>query len=396
MKVFFRRIHLYLGLTAGIVISITCFTGATLVFEKELQSFFYPERYYVEPGNKRFSAEELIANLGAEIPGAKITGIKIHGTPDRTVEITFTEDNGGSTMAQGAVGGAGSGPVSNVAFMNPYTGKVESLYTHRNSFFFAMFSLHRWLLAGDVGKMIVGVSTSIFLFILITGFILWWPAKQKKLKQRLKVKLNAGWKRLNHDLHISVGFYAAVFLFIFAFTGLAWSFEWFNNAIYAVTGTENKRPEPPTSVYDSTAPRIGYDRVFSAVQAIAAEAQYFNISPPRDSAATYSITVLAERPAHEKASDQYFVDQYSGKIAGTYLYSDRNFGQRVRSTFYPVHVGSIAGLPGRIIALLACVAGFTFPITGTILWVNRLRKKEKKKDRKAISKKYGKAQSVES
>jgi uncharacterized iron-regulated membrane protein len=63
------------------------------------------------------------------------------------------------------------------------------------------------LLAEDIGKLIVGISTSIFLFILLTGIVLWWPKNIKKLKQRVKLKLSAGWKRINHDLHISIGFF---------------------------------------------------------------------------------------------------------------------------------------------------------------------------------------------
>ncbi|WP_332735427.1 PepSY-associated TM helix domain-containing protein [Flavihumibacter sp.] len=48
MKIFFRRIHLYLSMAAGLIIMVTCFTGAVLVFEKELQQFFHRERYFVE------------------------------------------------------------------------------------------------------------------------------------------------------------------------------------------------------------------------------------------------------------------------------------------------------------------------------------------------------------
>jgi uncharacterized iron-regulated membrane protein len=44
-------------------------------------------------------------------------------------------------------------------------------------------------------------------------------------KQRLNIKFAAGWKRINHDLHIVLGFYTAIFLFIFAFTALAWVFS---------------------------------------------------------------------------------------------------------------------------------------------------------------------------
>jgi len=98
-----------------------------------------------------------------------------------------------------------------------------------------MLSLHRWLLGGDTGKLIVGICTLLFLFILITGIILWWPKTKNILLHRLKIKSNGGWKRLNHDLHIVLGFYCAIFLFLFAFTGLAGSFSWFNKGIYKAT-----------------------------------------------------------------------------------------------------------------------------------------------------------------
>ena len=82
--------------------------------------------------------------------------------------------------------------------------------------------------------------------------------------------------------------------------------------------------------------------------------------------------------AHETAADNYYIDQYSGQIAGSLKFSDKNLGQRVRATFKPVHVGSIYGLPSKIIAFLVCVCGVTFPVTGVIMWLQRLKKNKKK------------------
>jgi uncharacterized iron-regulated membrane protein len=65
-------------------------------------------------------------------------------------------------------------------------------------------------------------------------------------------------------------------------------------------------------------------------------------------------------------------------VIGNLKFQDKNLGQRVRSTFKPVHVGSIYGLPSKIIAFLVCIFGVTFPITGTIMWLNRLKKKKTK------------------
>jgi uncharacterized iron-regulated membrane protein len=61
MKVFFRRIHLYLGLSAGLVIITCCLTGAILVFQKELEQAFNKERYFVPSGGQKLSSDSLVS-----------------------------------------------------------------------------------------------------------------------------------------------------------------------------------------------------------------------------------------------------------------------------------------------------------------------------------------------
>lgn len=390
MKVFWRNIHLYLGLACGLVILVVCFTGAMLVFEKEFQQSLYPERYYVQAAGDRLPLDSIIQKFEATVKGSKVSGVKLYADPLRSLEVSFSEKKKQDRPEKKREEKTGKGkgeekkgeaPRGKTAYVNPYSGELIGQYESRNSFFTTMFQLHRWLLMGDTGKLIVGISTSCFLFILMTGIILWWPKTKAKLKQHLTLKW-AGWKRINHDLHIVIGFYTAIFLFAFAFTGLAWSFQWFNDGIYWVTGSENKRPEPPASVYQVARP-VSAGVVLTHIQEQTPDASYVQLSFPKDSAATYVATVMPADAVHERASDQYYFDQYTGQQAGTNLYEERNLGQRVRSTFYTIHVGSIGGLTGRIIALIACIAGTTFPITGVILWLNRLKKERKKKRKTA-------------
>lgn len=383
MKVFFRTIHLYLSLAAGLVILVVCFTGAVLVFEKEMQMTIYPERYFVQPGNKMVSFNQLESNLQLRVSGAKLNGLKIYNNPERSVELNYAVEKPGKKGGSKLQGGRGEGGNSQ-AFMNPYSGELLSLYSYRKTFFYTMFALHRWLLADNVGKMIVGVSTLIFLVILLTGIILWLPKNVKILKQRLTLRWNAGWKRINHDLHIVIGFYTAIFLFAFAFTGLAWSFKWFNDGIYKITGTQNKPPKPLLSRIGRDTTAITLDEAYQIAKQNRPDAKYYQLNVAKGDSAAIAVTVLSKNAVHERATDQLFIDQYSGAVLGQLKYSDRNLGQRVRSTFYPIHVGSIAGLPGRIIAFLSCLAGVTFPITGVIMWINRLKKKQQMKSRKRI------------
>lgn len=380
MKIFFRRIHLYLALGAGLIIMVTCLTGAILVFEKELMQLFNKNRYYTQVTDNRLPLDSL-ANLVLEREsGAKISSVKVYSDPTRTVEISFTKNTAGkkSDLAtKQNVGKQKAKPAEGprlLAFVDPYNGAIVEVYNHRESFFYWVMDVHRWMLGGDIGKVVVGVSTLVFLVILLTGIFLWWPRNKQILQQRLKIKADAGFKRLNHDYHIVFGFYSAIFLLVFAFTGLAWSFEWFNRGIYTMTGTSMERPKSPKSEVRDSAVTISMEQALQAVTSKIDNAVYYNLTPPKDSSEAFSVNLLSPLASHESAGDTYFVDAFSGKIAGEQLFKDRNTGQRVRATFKPVHIASIYGMPSKLIGFLACLLGTFFPASGFIMWWNRTRR----------------------
>lgn len=450
MKIFFRNIHLYLSLVSGLIIAIVCLTGGVLVFEKELEQAWHPERYYVAApaAAQPLPLAQLTAAVKAYKADAKIAGVKVYADPTRTVEFNLagapggpggehkgeggqrkaeggearseagrgqgaegSHGQGGKAGAEGKGGKGGEGGRGPVVFVNPYTATVTGELNYRETFFFTMMALHRGMVGGPIGKLVVGVSTVMFLFIIGTGIVLWWPASRKAVKQRLTVKWSGGWKRLNHDLHIVLGFYSALFLFVFAFTGLAWSFEWFNKGIYAVTNSPMQRPEPPVSVVpgaEATAPvttspptatlpqptapsastppaAITADAALARARELAPAAVSYALQLPKDPTGSVKVTTLRPHAVYDNATDEAYLDQYSGQVLSQQTYEQRSLGQRVRGMFKPVHTGSIFGWPSKIISLVVCVLGFTFPITGTILWLNRLRKANKKQRKLATA-----------
>jgi len=383
MKIFFRRIHLYLGLAAGLVILSCCLTGAILVFEQDLQMALHKKRYYVDVGAGKLSADRLVRNVQENFPAAKITGVKVYEDEERSAEVNISfpaEKENQKTEGQKASGRQ----TAYTVFVDPYTGQILEKYSYRETWFYKVFAFHRWLSGGQssTGKLIVGISTLIFLFILITGMILWWPKTKRVLNQRLKIKWTAGWKRLNHDLHLVFGFYSAIFLFIFAFTGLAWSFRWFNDGMYKLTNSPLKNPTPPRSTYTIDAKQISFDDALSAAKKIYPAARFYNINLPKDSIDALTVTTLSRNAPHESATDAVYLDQYSGKILGRLEFADRSLGAQVRSTFKPIHTGSIWGMPSKILAFIVCLLGASFPVTGVILWTNRAKKK---KNRQSVS-----------
>ena len=367
MKILFRTVHLYLSLAAGLVIAVLCLTGALLVFEHELTEALHPERYHVAaPSTPRRPLQQLVAAAQAARPGATITGLKVYADPARTVEIGLAGEQG--------KGGKG-GPT---LFLNPYTGQLISEYRYRDSFFYQVFALHRGMVAGAAGKLVVGVSTLLFLVIIGTGLVLWWPASRRVLRQRLAVKWDASRKRLVHDLHVVLGFYAALFLFVFAFTGLAWSFEWFNRGIFTLTRSEMKGPEPPVVAAGPAGQLLTWDAAYFAARQRVPDATFYVLSRP--DAPTEAVRVATTGPgaAYEGATDELYLNPYNGQVVSELAFQDRNLGQRVRRLFKPVHTGAILGLPSKITALLVCLLGGTFPVTGVLMWLNRLKKQKRR------------------
>ncbi|WP_310395489.1 PepSY-associated TM helix domain-containing protein [Hymenobacter sp.] len=416
-----RGIHLYLGLASGLVIVFVSLTGCILAFEKEIEQSWHSERYFVTPGAApRQSLAQLTDAVRAKQPGAKISSFKLYADPTRTVEVGLAgggKKPGGEGRAQignapgaarptrsegstsasrrgaprpvKAAGPPGEGPGRGKEkgkgdngprlYLNPYTGAILGEVNPRETFFHTVEQLHRGLVAGPVGKLVMGVSSSIFLFILATGLVLWWPATRKALASRLQVKWGSSWKRLNHDFHIVLGFYASLLLFVLALTGVGMSFDWVGAGINKLTHSPLKRPEPPASAAPAAgAVPFAPDAVLVQARRQAPDAESYALQLPKGPTGSIRVAVLRPGAITENATDEVYFDQYSGRVLSRQTYAQRPVGQRIRGLFKPVHTGAIFGWPTKLLAFVVSLLGATFPITGTVMWLNRRRKNRKR------------------
>ena len=90
----------------------------------------------------------------------------------------------------------------------------------------------------------VGIPVVLFIIMLITGIILWWPKNKKAGKGRFSFdwKNVKTWKRKNYDLHNVLGFYASFIALLLSLSGIYFAYPWVKNAFnIALSGS----PEPP-------------------------------------------------------------------------------------------------------------------------------------------------------
>ena len=376
MRKIFRNIHLWLSVPFGILITLICFSGAALVFEKEVMELCHRELYFVKKVEAApLPMEQLMTKVAATLPDSvSVTGVNISSDPERAYQVTLSKPRRASM------------------YVDQYTGEITGKY-ERAPFFNFMFRMHRWLLDsmkqdGGIfwGKMIVGTSTLMFVFVLISGVFVWWPRTRKALKNSLKIVANKGWRRFWYDLHVAGGMYALVFLLAMALTGLTWSFQWYRTGFYKTFGVEvqpsmghgnaaanstakgGKRDGKPEGREGRGAhrysPYTNWQQVYE--QLAEANPDYKQISVSDGSA-----SVAVPRFGNQRGTDRYKFNPRNGEITETTLYKDLDNSGKIRGWIYSVHVGSWGGMLTRILTFVAALIGASLPLTGYYLWIRK-------------------------
>lgn len=358
-------IHRWLGFISGLVVVIVSITGCIFCFQDEIQDAVHNYRK-VEVAQQPYLEPTAIKAIASQrYPQSKISYLYYFGKDRPAMAI----------VNQGKQG-------FEYVYINPYSGKVLHAENPQSNFFTVVEYIHLYLLLPPkIGQMVAGISVLIFLALMITGIILWWPKRKSDRKRSFRIKWNGRWRRVNYDLHNVLGFYATSFAVILAITGLSIAFEWVNNGIYTAGNLGRKyaieKTFPKSDTIAVVSARPALDMAFDAAQIRSPEAQMFLLYMPGDKAGTIDITAYA-KSLHYYRSDLYSFDQYSGKLLKSLPQSQKSPGMKLNTMNYDVHVGQIWGLPGKILAFITSLICASLPITGFAVWLGK-RKKPKRK-----------------
>lgn len=367
------KIHLWLGLGSGLIVFIVALTGCLIVFEEEISQLFQigvfqevkkQESPYVLPSGIFTVADSMLAEK--RIARAYYT-VYMHKP---AVSALWALD---STRQYHAV------------LQDPYTGAVVSSYAYKTSFFAIMTHIHTSLALGKVGSSIIGYSTLIFVLLMITGIILWKPASKKGYKQRFTIKWNASGKRFNYDLHNVLGFYMAWVAIFIALTGLVWSFEWMNHSVQWIANGGKKDVARSDEYYSDTSVLVTQQpwkfnyKVADSIYAIHAlqvkDINAIRVYKPSTHKDVLRFTIETVKGSTYARADEFLYDQYNGKLLANSKFMDLSNGEKLRRMNYYIHMGSIGGLTGKILAFFASLIAASLPVTGFIIWRGRRRRK---------------------
>lgn len=395
MKKIFRKIHLWLSVPFGLIITLICFSGAMLVFEDEVNELSCHDLYYVETVKEEpVPIGKLLEKVASALPDSiSVTGVSISSDPERAYQVSLSKPRRASL------------------YVDQYTGEIKGK-KERSGFFMFMFRMHRWLLdsmnPGNEGifwgKMIVGVSTLLFVVVLVSGIVIWWPRTRRALKNSLKISATKGWKRFWYDLHVAGGMYALIFLLAMALTGLTWSFPWYRTAFYKVFGVEvqqrashgneqkHNEHKGNTGLANQEKKREGNGRrsadkregsesnhsdrysvasPFACWQEVYDKLKHQNPEYKQISVSSGTASVSFDRFGNQRASDRYSFNTDTGEFTETSLYQHQDKSGKIRGWIYSVHVGNWGGMFTRILAFIAALIGAALPLTGYYLWISK-------------------------
>lgn len=375
MKKILGWLHLWLGISSGLVVLVVALTGSLLVFEDELEHLFQPSLYYVQvPAQaEKIPVSVLVADLKKSYHDYRLNSIITEPEANRTIIFTILK---GKNVK--------SGKLLAMA-VNPYTGHIIKTVVEKDRFFAIVIRLHRYLCIGETGKVITGISCSIFVILTITGLVLWWP-KRKNRKQRFRVKWNASFKRLNWDLHAVFGFYVHIILLFIALTGLVWSYKWVNNLLYysfdgSLKAVKAKAPKSEPAKDNSFA---YIDKIISTTSERLA---YPGPATMRFGEDSLAVSVIKENTTASisNVADILYFEKNTAKLVQERLYVNETRGTKARRIVYPIHTGSLYGWPTKILALIASLTAATLPVSGLLIYLGRKKKKKKPSLKKHVN-----------
>jgi uncharacterized iron-regulated membrane protein len=358
-----RRLHLWLGLSLGLVFALLGISGSALVFYVEIDAALHREVRAAEPS----------APPGWDSPvwdRALATARARWTDPRGTWSFEATDAggviparyyppsrHGGHHAAREMVWFAADG--SRILRAEPWGGYLMSW----------IYELHMHLLAGEVGRQVVGWSGFAILFLLASGIVLWWP--RGSWRKAFAFKRGAVPIRRLRDVHKLFGLWSAAFLLVLVGTGALLALPDIKAKLLAMgIAAPDKVPSPISTA--ARGRQVSIATALAAAHRALPDGRLAFIDVPGAGAAPFRIRVQVPGDPHRRFPSSFvFVDQYSGRVLAVHDARRGNASTTLSKWIRALHDGSVGGTAVRILAMIVGLVPAILFVTGFLHWRRR-------------------------
>jgi uncharacterized iron-regulated membrane protein len=380
------KLHLWFGLSVGIIVFIVALTGTMYIFKDEIQGVLRKDVVYVKAETitqNPLSIEVLKEKVSLEVNEKyPVSSVEIPLDKSKSYEFLYYEKDKKAWNYFDEV------KINKLIYINQYTGKILGIYNEKYDLFPILKAIH-WslLLNSDWGKYVVGIPVVLFIIMLITGIILWWPQNKKMRKGRFSFdwKNVKTWKRKNYDLHNILGFYASFIALILSLSGIYFAYPWVKNAFnFALSGSIELSKEKEIKSPDSLLAKNNsvFDLTAQETRKLYSTSSSFKIplngkNKKGKELKNIPVSVYGE-DGKFTIRNQLVFDKYSGKLLSNKPHQKLNNAEKYANANYDIHTGSYFGIVGKIIWFITGLICTSLPVTGFLVWLGKKKKGIKK------------------
>jgi uncharacterized iron-regulated membrane protein len=365
-------VHLAAGLIAGSVVAIMSVTGVLLAFERQWTELAERDLRVIPParGAPRLSIDGLISAIRAAESEAMPSGLTLRSDPAAPAAINLGRER--------------------TVFLNPYTGAILGEGSKQvRGFFRSVTNIHRWLGTPEknraLGRAVTGACNLAFLFLVISGFFLWWPRQGTKNAGRaiMVPKTRLRGKARYFSWHNATGFWCAPILFFIVLSGVLMSYPWATNLLFRLARSEPPPlraatgPRPSPSKESSFIPQ-DIDRLWTMAEQRLPGWKTVNVRFETSPSAPLTFSIEQGLRGRPDLRSQLTLDPKTGELVRWESFASFSLGRQLRSWARFVHTGEAGGAPGQTIAALASAGAALLVCTGFALAWRRFRERKRR------------------
>ncbi|RZU38855.1 PepSY-associated TM helix domain-containing protein [Edaphobacter modestus] len=373
-------VHLAIGVIIGLVIGFLAITGSILAFQPQIVAFAERSSQIISPSHASCVApSDLLKNASGYRQGSA-TSLTLFFDSHRPAEVAFGPDS--------------------VVLVNTCDGRVIGNGAGRlRGFFASVRDLHRWVALNGVRherlRSIKDACVVAFLFMILSGLVLWFPKKLTWQHLRPAVLFRGGLRGRAREWnwHNVFGFWMAIPLSVIALSGIVMAYPWANALLYRAAG--DHPPAERAEVVPRRAKPLHVDEFQSLDAAIhtamTRDARWKSLEMRLPSEKDPNVAFRLEEGdgSDPRQRVQLVLARKDGHVVRVDHFSNNSPGRQWRLYARFIHTGEMFGVVGRIVALLACISAFMLVWTGFSLSLRRVASWRK---RKASREKVGRHQ----
>lgn len=389
------RWHFYAAIFVLPLLVVLSLTGLVYLYKAQIESYLYAEQLYVSvpEGQTKKSLQELHLIAQKTLPNTIFT-IEVHEPANRSAQFIYADGKGGKASL----------------FINPYSGEVlanmPTLKQNATYLVGMARQLHRNLLMGKNGHIVMELVACWTLIMMMTGWGLWWVRKKREgFTNALLPKAQSKGRILWMQWHSFLGVVLSFGIVFFVMTGMPWTSVWGTNfknyaaqvnlgfppIPEAASGHEEHQQEQhhkeiklddldlenkawgagllviPHSEGHHRHGSISLDQTLEIAHQHDIR-ENFSIVAPKDEKGVFTVSYYPSDPTKEKVLN---IDQYTGKVINQLSYQDYGVVAKVIEHGVYLHMGTYFGWLNQLLCAVITLGLVGLCITGVVMWKKR-------------------------